>query len=40
MNVGSSELYGNTTSVQSINANTQMTGNTTNGSFTGSASLQ
>jgi hypothetical protein len=45
--VGGSELYGNTTGVQSISGgnlltypNNQMTNNTTNGSFTGSAGLQ
>jgi hypothetical protein len=45
--VGSSQLYGNTTGVQSIGdgalltyPNNQMTGNATNGSFTGSSGLQ
>ena len=45
--VGHSEIYGNTTGVQSVGggallsySNTHLTGNTANGSFTGTASLQ
>jgi hypothetical protein len=47
VNVGSSEIYGNAAGVQSVDGgavvtypNNQLTGNTTNGSFTGSANLQ